>query len=438
MPLRVARRSSVRGNAVGGVGVTVDTSCLLIARAVALQDEIGRVERLLAQASEVHLGRDGIDPHRYVELATRFKDILYVRRTELSNLIEAGRAEHAGPELWEELEEVRGNCVAAFGECLEFCQGTISREEGFDGGGCHTADHLLDGIATAARVDWHGLTIMGESEVYGDMAGIITLRFPQDSLWHLPIAAHEFGHFAGPEMGLDRYTELRKFERGAAKGVADEAPEKTFPIREILRREWEKGSQIRWSYVYELFADMFATYALGPSYAYTCVYLRFDPGSAKLRTREHPSPAERMDVVLRTLRQMDHEADIAIPLDPELSGLEETWRESVSSAGVDPELTEKELDRLSPIWSRFYALLRDRPSDLPYATFGRARVVADELQSGQVNRQCEPRRDALADVLNGAWMAAAAHWSEPTRVRQIGARAQARIDELVRSDQDQV
>lgn len=414
----------------------VSTRSLLGARIGALQSQIKDAEHLLEQAERVDPELERVDPRLHARLTGRFEDILNARRRELGTLAEDSRRGEPLPDCWTRLEAIRDACVSFFGECLAFLQGALARQEGLDGGICQVADHLLDRIAEDTRVTWSGLTMMAKSDFYGDTAEIIGLRFPHSSLWHLPVAVHEFAHFAGPRLGLDPYTRLRTREALAADGLPDTddtAPEQTYPIQQILTREWARGNRIRWSYVYELFADVFATYAVGPSYAHACVYLRFDPSSAQHRTLSHPSAAERVHVVLKTLRTMDEEAGMATSFDPELGRLEATWRASVASAGAVPELADEDVARLDGIWAEFYARLRDRPSGLPYATFLRARGVSSALQQQPLGAdRVDPHRDALPDLLNGAWLAAAAHWDNPARVKQIGSRALDLLHDLVR------
>ena len=106
-----------------------------------------------------------------------------------------------------------------FEESLALVEGALVRGAKLDNGLCQIADALLDELRTKADVAWGRFTILAEGEFFGEMAQIIRLRFPEVSIWNLPIAAHEFGHFVGPELkqpgpfGTFRYPfqeELRK------------------------------------------------------------------------------------------------------------------------------------------------------------------------------------------------------------------------------------
>ncbi len=50
------------------------------------------------------------------------------------------------------------------------------------------------------------------------------------------------------------------------------------PFELILEQETQRGWNPR--HVHELSADVFATYTLGPAYAFTCIVGRFDPSNA--------------------------------------------------------------------------------------------------------------------------------------------------------------
>ena len=127
---------------------------------------------------------------------------------------------------------------------------------------------------------------------------LIRIRFPVCGIWDLPIVAHEFGHFAAAritvsEGGADRVLPFARF------------------VDEYLDENRNLGNEWR-DYLSEYFADCFATFVLGPSYACTSLLLRFDIGTAYAEADMlHPSYAKRAHAILCLLRRMDAEADSA-------------------------------------------------------------------------------------------------------------------------------
>jgi hypothetical protein len=166
------------------------------------------------------------------------------------------------------------------------------------------------------------------------MVHVIRVRFPETSVWNLPVVAHEFGHFVAPEL------ETREQVRGAIH-----------PVREALDREG-KGSLIQRAHMEELFADLFATYVLGPAYACTCILLRWNAGTAYKDREKHPSIAKRVDWILKVLERMNENESGGEPTFWRIAKeLRKSWDESLRVAG-QPATLEQYLDRRAKEKSR--------------------------------------------------------------------------------------
>ena len=291
-------------------------------------------------------------------------------------------------ELWTTLREIRLKCHVLFPEYLDVAEGILVRSFGLDRGLCGIADAMLKDLSLQTGARWDRFTILGGAEFYGDTArtDLIRLRFPDLSIWSLPIAAHEFGHF---------------FEASQDS------------LRELLDRDRELGSHYQ-LHLHEYFADLFATYLLGPSFACTCVLLRFDPSVARWDWATHPSSAKRIYFITKTLERMDH-ANVDQEYKLISDRLLTIWRALGKAAGQTTKLGKDVSTSLDQLHDELYSQLMEQIPG-PYNGWSRAQQVADQLQAVIVRTTTETEysahhedfmRDAkinIPDLLNAAWL----------------------------------
>lgn len=373
---------------------------ILMARIQTLIQELDRAKRVVEQ----------IDPDlRYrvrgpfLDLFERYGEDLYRLQHEVKN---------AQPlkECWYTFQDTRQKCEPLFRECLALMQGSLVRRSGLDNGLCKIADALLYDLSSRINISWGRFTILAGEEFITDMAEIIRVRFPEVSIWNLPVAAHEFGHFVGPE--LEREISGKHYH----------------PFQDFLAEVGGQDSQAV-AFLHEHFADFFATYALGPSYACTCILLRFDPWTAYQDKRAHPSDAKRVHWILEVLNKMDEaEGGVQRSYQGVIGYLRKSWQQSLEVMGQPVPFEErlgkgtiKQLDE----WLReLYFRLGDRVSGVWYRAedWLRAKRLSKQLLEDTPPELKDEH--TLADVLNAAW------WSriqlegrDSARVQQIGARA---------------
>jgi hypothetical protein len=175
----------------------------------------------------------------------------------------------------------------------------------------------LRGYARRTGVDWSGHTVAGLDAFLQTQTDVIRLRFPDWSLWNLPLMAHEFGHKVCAPTRDFRQFKNKQVEK-AKKQNADPA---------------QVGDHLE-----EFFADMFATYALGPAFACAAILVRFQPDEAQASWARHPTHDERVRLILYTLEQMNDRAH-ENPNDLGsyayiLHLLEDSWDLAVQAAGT--------------------------------------------------------------------------------------------------------
>jgi len=372
-----------------------------------LQDNLRRAEKALNHPK--------IDPDLSGRVRPPLSIELQEKEADLKQLRQEVEDSQPLDICWDSFRTVRQGCEIIFRECLDFAQGALVRGAGLDDGLCRVADALLTYLGLRANITWNRFTMLAEGEFFADLAQVVRLRFPDLSVWTLPIAAHEFGHFVGPEMR----------EKGPGGRFRH-------PFEDMLETERMKGEK-HWSYLHERFADVFATYALGPSFACASTLLRFDPRTAHLEKDRHPSDAERVYLILKTLEKLG-EGESGLGPSPyhSIAGrLRQLWQDSLIAAKREPGLAEPATIPLDDLLDTLYALLKRRMPDARYRSLLQAQMLAPQLEPDQDTALNVGKDVTLPDALNAAWYCWLQHWGENIYVlRRIEERATALCIEL--------
>lgn len=291
---------------------------------------------------------------------------------------------------WQTLQANGQRSSTLFGECLAFLQASRARSHDVEADLCDLADALLDELATLAEIKWDRFTVLATEEYFLDLAQIIRLRFPFLGIWDLPVAAHEFGHFVAGRLNLAR---------------PDGSHYLPFPEEKQNFRQQNKDLGEEWMfYLEEYFADVFATFVLGPAYAFTCLLLRFDPASAQDENdKRHPSYVKRVYAILQTLRRMNSERDSKGDFKNPADILASLWNRMLVSAGQTAVLTKDEEIFVGGIVSNFYEILK---SGIPGARFNRWATVRKRCPWVENPNRADVRIVDLtiSDLLNAAWL----------------------------------
>jgi hypothetical protein len=302
-----------------------------------------------------------------------FENAILAHRAKCQSLrqrIEGGASVEAG---WSELAAIELETSDLLRECLAFMEGALVRHGGFDGGMCALADSMLDDLSSKSDLGWQRFTLVAAGEFYSTVSGIVRLRFTDTDIWNLPVSVHEFGHFAAaaPRFG--------DFEAMTAR---------------------EKAVDLRYeSHLRELFSDVLATYALGPSFAMACALLRFNPATGESKT--HPSSAQRVWCMLQTLAKMDETEGDAM-FAPIAARIGQNWSAALKAGGQSETLSDAELKRLRPWFFELYDLVNAHAPALRYRTILRAQEMHSALRQGQTPALRDD--DGIPDILNAAWI----------------------------------
>ncbi len=296
---------------------------------------------------------------------------------------------------WNHLQKARTECEDIFKEFLSFVGGALIRQSQLDNGVCTIADNLLANLSHRSDIPWTRMTILGEGDFFADMTEIIRLRFPELTIWNLPILGHEFGHFVGREL-RKRINDQK--QRDFLQELIAQEGKQNIP-RDDKRKEED--------YLYEHLADIFAIYSLGPAFAFTSILLKFNPHQAQ-DGKSHPSDIKRVYIILKTLEKMN-ENDKG-DYQPIINQLRVGWQESLNQLQEEtiilPNKQEKKIvDLLNQRLTKLYAILDQEISNIRYKNqdWLRALRLSKTLTEGN-QIDLSNQQYNLIDVLNAAWI----------------------------------
>jgi len=241
------------------------------------------------------------------------------------------------------------------------------------------ADDLVKQLYHIGEADlWHSLTIPARRTVAAcTVARMIRLGFPEWTIWAVPLAAHEFGRVVVDRNDFADDPESNGF---AGHGL------------EVAR------------------ADVFATYALGPAYAFASVYVLLDPSAADWQARgKEPvdtgllrGDSGRAFIIFRTLELMN-EGDALTRVIDRLRG---RWAMAVHQAGGSAFPAEEAGEPLEQLARHMWSYLRDKAPTIQYSPQRWRQAAQWDPLGGLVSRErwrLDPAREDVRDILNAAW-----------------------------------
>jgi hypothetical protein len=347
---------------------------------------LAQVQEVLEQLNHVEdaLDHPRLDARLRERVSVRFKVLLGQSRTSVLQLRDELRNDASLEQGWLDLHAIRSDSEPLFAECLALVEGGLVRAINLDRGLCRVADALLEELSRLSEGNWERFTVLDEGEYFHDLAEVIRLRFPDVSVWSLPVAAHEFGHYLG-----GRFEDSREVDRSSMFVRARAAGDAAHAV------------------LHEQFADCFATYALGPAYPCMCVLQRFDPRTADVAGDLHPDATSRVALCLDVLVRMDSDAGLLSPFSRIIRALGDTWDEMVRAAtGSRPALGDDARARLEAAGQQHWDLLERFVPEVRYRGWLRAAQVEQTLlEQHDAGGALAAEAEDLRDVLNAAWAA---------------------------------
>jgi hypothetical protein len=369
---KLARGSALQGKLIDRLRDRLD-DCAVNAMEVSEQAE--RSANLVAAMSR-----------RWATLAADEKFDEHVRLVfvvKAKDLIEKidGLATLTPSSAWDSFQKkIRAKSDALFSDYVEFLSGLALRDTGlgmpvppvtaeqFGPDVYVMADDLVKQIYRIGESDlWHSLTIPARRYATAcTIARMVRVGFPEWTVWAVPLAAFEFGRVVIDEMEI---VESFASEYG---GVID-------GLETAL-------------------ADVFATYVMGPAYAFASVYVLLDPRS------EGPAltGSERAYVVFRTLELMDEGGLLGDVIDV----LRSRWEMAVGQAQGAPLPTGDATLHLDRLTTHLRDFLKTNAPTIGYLAPRWAKVVTWSPLAALVasKRPLVLGQEDVRDILNAAWL----------------------------------
>jgi len=285
-----------------------------------------------------------------------------------------GDAEFATEQQWASLAAHQRAVASVESDCMALQYTALLRQTEPVASVCDAADHLLSEFSSLAATPRTHYVLISAAEQFKGEISAIHLSLGRLDIWGFSRLAHEFGHLWAEEQANTGDGLQKTFVRALA-GNWDEALAKEF------------------------FADILATYLLGPCYVYSCLLLDFNPNDRQ-RSESHPGADERAHVVLAALQEMakTFEATTAGMLRTMVSELEDFWYRSRTAAGAGGPLQ----NQMKLQWETA-KLLKPVRKSIPgaeYRSLAQAYAVANSLSNGRGR----PHSVSSMDILNGAWL----------------------------------
>jgi hypothetical protein len=306
-------------------------------------------------------------------------------------------------ECWGRLRSARTNTEESLRDSLAILGGLLVRQSCLDEDYGAVVSALIAELAsvTPKSFAWPSVTI-GVGDGFNPLIGTIRTRYPEFSIWALPIIGHEAGHVVVQEM-KDLTPNARRYE---------------FPLVELAAEEAEAygGGGLGDRIVRELFADFFGTWALGAAYACSSILLRFSPWQADKVIAHHPPERLRTHLILQTLKRVDPGyADV-------VTTLSDLWCDLLAPfrleplGGEDAESVEQLLEELIPRVNQH----------LPKARYGgreNVKKLVGPLTTSSLNPSKVAATYTIRDVMNAAWIARLRHWGDPDKIALVAQSA---------------
>jgi hypothetical protein len=372
----------------------MDTRDLLRAR---LDTLIKRLEQSLKSVLSA-----GLNARLHKRIGTSLESRLTSQLTDLRTRRSKITADPIPATVWNAVGNT-GQIDRLFDECLTFIQAARMRGPDVSPDLSEITDLLFEELAEKMNgTRWQSYSTFSSEDSYDGGTDIVRLRYPLCDIWDLPVTVHEFGHFMSQRLigkatpssstlpfqqyKTDFLERMRQPQSQAGNG----------PLPDSKGVDW-------WTYLDEMFADAFATYALGPAFACTCITLRFDPVNARTEMDgRHPSYSRRAYIIFQTLKRMDNEPGQRSQMKEAIGLLEKRWKQLCEAAGVTDGLPDKEEQAwIGPEVSNIYGILTSSAPELRFAAWKNA-----VQQQASLLKQPNDAIDNLpiAQLLNTAWI----------------------------------
>jgi len=323
-----------------------------------------KLSRFLATTNRLTQGSSNgpqLDMHE-----SKTEEVLSDKERKLNGITRAALKIAPAPTPMELLQSIE-KAKPMWAEHIETVAGMVLRDDRFDDGLCALADGIVAICSKFSSKET--LNILGrDSAVTKELNYAVYLRFPTWSVWGLPLVAHEFWHASCIEVS---------------------------GLKEALS---PPGDSTIWSdsLMQDCFADTFATYVMGPAYAFSCILLWLNVGS--------PEDRVRAKIVFSTLEHLAREN----PEYRSLDALKKCWAEA---AAGEPIMDTMKIETLQQV---LFQYIDEGKNSFPYSIKdwkAAGATLGDYLKREQEGnftdediKSLKQKNVDLRHVLHSAWL----------------------------------
>ena len=260
-----------------------DPADILRLRAAGYRAELRRIEAVLTSVTAA----GGAEPDSPVR--DRFAQLFTAAGDELAD---ATREGPVTPDRWRKLAGARKAVEALDREVLAYVAGRLLAERELDGGATAAAARLIASLTSRTGIDRPALLGIGDAECIDHLASIVRFRPLGTTVWQLPVIAHELGHHVAARLEEATVPGVRPVQSWLARQSQDESMATGTPFQQAG------------AWLHELFADAFATYALGAAYPLSVMAMRVEYDRVAEESSTHPPWSRRVATMTATLEAM--------------------------------------------------------------------------------------------------------------------------------------
>lgn len=381
---------------------------ILRAQVRSLSEDLDRITTLLNEAQQENrkpgISKEFIDP-----VAGKFA-------TRVSDLKDNASAATT----WEALSAARREVQELLNECLAWLGGIAVRELQLETGICRIAEGLVREYVRKTGAEWRSIMILGEERPFDNLAlvtKILRVPFPKWDIWNLPLIMYDFGNILSRESALmpvttrffaDERTRIAdlvqnpKFEDDIAKRLSKQVADMRTKFQRDGKPDLNNFLVRQENHIRSLFADMSATYFLGPAYVYSQFLLHLNPTEVQCESFYKPPFERRAAAMLKTLEAM---IDADKKQDEEaFAGVLERVRHCWNDALGLPSGQDLKFDFGYPFdnWFDGYKYLHKYFPRLRFSStaWNEAKKLEDNLKKQKPE---PPPQTTIQVILNGAW-----------------------------------
>lgn len=333
------------------------------------------------------------------------------------DLVKAPPLDHAAVSAaWVRYAKTLGDSQGLLRECLEIIGTLAIRTKDLDHKILYVADELIRDCMTLSTGDPHYYLLVHSlgATFSKTRARIIRLRFPEWTIWDLPLVAHELGQVAITEILVREQAEDETL-RTLTRFLANQQDSLVASDPDLNKKHQAAGEQAteaeRWAQnrVRVFLADAFATYTLGPAYACSAIMLRLSPSA--VAQPDVPSDSQRGHVIMSMLRWMNDKAPIPKPYSDVIAHLDKAWQNTFDRSNPGSKPGPNQQAHLEQLAEVFYLTLNGTamyPHQAPRDGWRKAQEWSGAwLDQWRKNLPLKVPVDAvgkLRDVLNATWL----------------------------------